>query len=360
MKKVFISDCEGPISKNDNAFELTTHYVPHGDHLFTVVSKYDDVLADILKKPGYKAGNTLKLILPFLKAYGVTDRRMRLFSAKTLVLMPNVKETLKFVRKTAQAFIVSTSYEHYIKSLCHVIKFPYENTYCTRVKIDEHQLSQMEKERLRRLAEEIAGMPVIEIPHGAKSIKDFPEMYQRTIRRLDEIFWNEIPKMEIGKILSEVNPVGGQEKAEAVKCITERLGMRLADVVYVGDSITDVEAFKTVRRGGGLTIAFNGNEYAVREAEIAVMAEKTLVTAVLAEVFSRFGKKSVIELANAWNFNILKTLKINTELKSRFLEAYGNRLPQVEVIKPENMERIIRESTVFRKNVRGEAVGKLG
>jgi energy-converting hydrogenase A subunit R len=79
MKKVFISDCEGPISKNDNAFELTAHYVPNGERLFTVISRYDDVLAEVVKKPGYKAGDTLKLILPFLKAYGVTDRKMQKF-----------------------------------------------------------------------------------------------------------------------------------------------------------------------------------------------------------------------------------------------------------------------------------------
>ncbi|MFQ6074292.1 MAG: hypothetical protein ACE5KC_03635, partial [Candidatus Bathyarchaeia archaeon] len=68
-QRVFISDCEGPISKNDNAFELATHFIPEGDSFFTLISRYDDILADIVKKPGYKAGDTLKLILPFLKAY---------------------------------------------------------------------------------------------------------------------------------------------------------------------------------------------------------------------------------------------------------------------------------------------------
>ncbi len=85
MKKVFISDCEGPISKNDNAFEITSHYIPNGDKLFTVISKYDDVLADVLKRPDYRAGSTLKFVLPFLKAHDVTDHEMQLFSARNLV-----------------------------------------------------------------------------------------------------------------------------------------------------------------------------------------------------------------------------------------------------------------------------------
>ncbi len=89
MKRIFISDCEGPISKNDNAFELAANFIPNGDKLFANISKYDDVLADILQKPGYSAGSTLKLILPFFKAYGITDKQMEDFSAKNIILIAN-------------------------------------------------------------------------------------------------------------------------------------------------------------------------------------------------------------------------------------------------------------------------------
>ncbi|MBS7636391.1 HAD hydrolase-like protein [Candidatus Bathyarchaeota archaeon] len=360
MKKVFISDCEGPISKNDNAFELTAHYVPKGEHVFTVISRYDDVLADVVKKPGYKAGDTLKLILPFLRAYGVTDRKMRSFSAKTLVLISNVKESLALVQKVANAFIVSTSYEHYIKALCQAVDFPFRNVYCTRVKIDKYSLSLRERDRLMELAAEIAKMPVIEIPKGASSIRDFPKQHQQVIKRLDEIFWKEVARMEIGKIFEEVNPVGGREKAEVVKQIAQKLGVSLSEVIYVGDSITDTEAYKTVRSDGGLTISFNGNEYAIREAEIAVMSEKALVTALLTIVFCKFGKKGVIELVNNWSFKKIKELDVEEELKNKFLEAYGDKLPRVEVVTEANMEKLAKESTAFRKTVRGEAIGRLG
>ncbi|MEM1590045.1 MAG: HAD hydrolase family protein [Candidatus Bathyarchaeia archaeon] len=360
MKKAYISDCEGPISKNDNAFELTAHYVPSGAHVFTVISRYDDVLADVLKRPGYKAGDTLKLILPFLKAYGVTDRKMRVFSAKTLVLIPKVREALGFIQEFMEAFIVSTSYEPYIRALCRVINFPFKNTYCTRVEIDKYELKEEEKTRLKELAAEIAKMPIIEIPSGAKALEDFSKEHRQTIRRLDEIFWEEIAKMEIGKIFSEVNPIGGREKAEAVKRIAEQLGVNLSDVVYVGDSITDVEAFKTVRHDGGLTISFNGNEYAVREAEIAVMAENALVAAVLAEAFCMYGREGVLKLIEAWNRDTLEKFKVNPKLRNMFLEVHGDKLPTVEIVKKENMERLIKESTIFRKSVRGEAIGRLG
>jgi energy-converting hydrogenase A subunit R len=203
-------------------------------------------------------------------------------------------------------------------------------------------------------------MPVIEIPKGAGSIQDFPKQHQQVIRRLDEIFWEEIAKMEIGKVFNKVNPVGGREKAEAVMQIAKNLGVSLSEVVYVGDSITDVEAFKKVRNSGGLTISFNGNEYAIREAEIAIMSEKALVTALLTAVFCKFGKQGVFELVNNWSFERLRELNVDTELKNKFFEAYGEKLPRVEVVTAANMERLAKESTTFRKTVRGEAIGRLG
>ncbi|MEM3004719.1 MAG: hypothetical protein QXK96_05430, partial [Candidatus Bathyarchaeia archaeon] len=68
MRRVFVSDCEGPISKNDNAFELTEKLIPEGARLFRLISRYDDVQADIVHRRGYRPGDTLKLILPFFKA----------------------------------------------------------------------------------------------------------------------------------------------------------------------------------------------------------------------------------------------------------------------------------------------------
>ena len=60
-KKFFVSDCEGPISVNDNAFELSGHFIEDGEKFFEIVSRYDDVLADVLKRTGYNAGSTLRL-----------------------------------------------------------------------------------------------------------------------------------------------------------------------------------------------------------------------------------------------------------------------------------------------------------
>jgi energy-converting hydrogenase A subunit R len=359
-QRIFVTDCEGPISKNDNAFELTSSLVPDGDSFFALISKYDDVLADFVKKPGYKAGDTLRLILPFLKAYGTTDKKIKEFSARNVLLVPGAKDTLTFVRKLMPSFIVSTSYEQYISSLCELTGFPFENTYCTRLNIDKYDITTEETKRLQELQREISAMPMIEIPKNADSVNDFSQRDQETIQRLDEIFWQIIPRMESGRMLREVNPVGGSEKARAVQDIVEKLKSSLDRVMYVGDSITDVPPLRLVRENGGLSVSFNGNDYSVRESEIAVLSGNTTVTSVLAETFSRLGKEEAFRLVEEWSPSGLKKYCVSPELREQMLKLYPDGFPQVEQVTDDNMERLKMESSVFRKTVRGEAIGKLG
>ena len=361
MKRVFVSDCEGPISKNDNAFEITTNFVPNGGRLFTIISKYDDVLADVLKKQGYTAGSTLKLILPFLKAYDVTDAQMEVFSSQNLIIIANSRDTLQHVKSVASAFIVSTSYEHYIKALCKAIDFLYENTYCTKLNLDNYAVNEQETLRLKDTAKEIVQMPMITIPSEAKNLGDFSDADQESIRRLDTIFWSEIPDMSVGKIFFEVTTVGGSQKAAAIEETTAKLNLPLEEVMYVGDSITDVEAFKLVRENGGLTVSFNGNGYAVRNAEISVLSENNLVTAVLADVFFFFVKQAALNLVENWNLESLEhNGVVSLSLLDHLFTLYPRTLPKVQILTTENMETVIKESSEFRKKVRGEAIGKLG
>jgi energy-converting hydrogenase A subunit R len=361
LKRVFISDCEGPISKNDNAFEITANFVPNGDKLFALISKYDDVLADVLKKPGYSAGSTLKLILPFLKAYDVTDAQMEEFSAQNLLLIANSKDTLQHVRAVASVFIVSTSYEHYIKALCRAIDFPYENTYCTKLRLDKYAVTEQEKMRLKEIAKEIVQMPIIAIPPATKTIEDFSATDQETIRQLDTIFWNKLASMSVGIIFSEVTTVGGSQKAAAIEDAVSKLHVPLEDLMYVGDSITDVEAFQFVRENGGLTVSFNGNDYAVRNAEISVLSENNLVTAVIADVFCRQGKQAVLNLVENWNLESLESNRVvNPSLLDRLFSLHTQTLPKVQIVTGKNMELLAKKSSEFRKKVRGESIGRLG
>jgi energy-converting hydrogenase A subunit R len=358
--KIFISDCEGPISKNDNAFELTRYFIPQGDKLFTLISRYDDVLADIVKREDYKAGDTLKLILPFLKAYGVTNQKMVDFSSQNILLMPGAKEMLEFVQGFMPAYIVSTSYEQYMRVLCGVLGFPFANVRCTRLNLDKYSMGDDEKTKVKKLAERMINLPMLEIPTSAQSLDDLSEKTRNTLDRLDDIFWKEISNMNVGKMFLGVNPIGGSEKAAAVEDITTRLKGQFENVMYVGDSITDVQAFEIVRNAGGLTVSLNGNGYAVREAEVAVLAENAVVTAVLASLFSRFGKARLLTLIRDWKPSSIQRFGLSEPLQRCFEKICDRKLPIVKLVTESNKTRLMKESSRFRKNVRGEAVGKLG
>lgn len=357
----FITDGEGPVTKNDNAYELCREYIENGDRFFSIVSKYDDVLADVFHRKNYKAGDTLRLILPFLKAYGLTDSLMLDFSSKNILLVPGARKTMRFVNDMMPSFIVSTSFEHYVSAVCDAIGFPFNHAYCTQANLDICRIEEWERNVLKSYAQEIARMPMISIPDGASAVSDFRPTDRDTIRRLDDIFWEEMTDLSSYELILQVNPVGGEEKANSILDVRRRTGIELEDTMYIGDSITDAQALQLVREGGGLTVSFNGNAYAIREAEIAVMAPDTVVTSVLAEAFDRAGKEGVMALVDGWEKESLRKSSLAHDYLLRELErVFPDGLPTVRRITPENRLELSERSSRFRKTVRGDSVGSLG
>lgn len=328
-KRVFITDCEGPITKNDNAAELAEKFIPDGSKFFSTVSLYDDYLAEVIRKPGYKAGDTLKLILPFFKAFGLTDEAMRSYSRDNILIVPGADDVLRATIRMAPAYIVSTSYSAYIDAVCDAIGFPRDHAYSTALHIDDYTLESTEETEVRALHRTIVELPDFTIPDGAERREDLGVGGLATIDELDRIFWQELPKLKLYRIVEEINPIGGSEKARAVREIADREGTDIDSVIYVGDSITDVEAFRLVRNAGGCSISFNGNGWAVRAAEFAITAHSAAPIGLVAELFLHRGKEALADLT----FN-----------------------PVVD----SNKEELSTLSTRVRKEVRSEKIGSLG
>ena len=339
-RKVFISDCEGPISINDNAFEMAGIFIEDGENFFTILSKYDDILVDEVKREGYYAGGTLKLIIPFLKAYGATNKNIVEFSRKNVLLLHGAKDTMQFINSIMPSFIVSTSYEQYIQALCDLIEFPFENTYSTKLDIDKYLITGEDKKKLMQFQKSILENPDFEL--------------------MDKIFWKDLPEMKINKIIEDVMPVGGEGKKKAVVNIINRLNIENSDIMYVGDSITDVEPLRFAKEHGGLAISFNGNEYALKEAEIAIIADNTVITSIIADLFNRFGRDEVVKFIMSYMICVEDALNkhpVNEKLKKAIKQV---NLPKITVITDENLEALVNESKSFRRLVRGELIGALG
>jgi energy-converting hydrogenase A subunit R len=339
-RRFFVSDCEGPLSVNDNAFELSGKYIDDGEKFFQIVSRYDDILADEIKRPGYNAGGTLKLILPFLKAYGATNEDITRFSEETILMVPGARDTLQFVYCTMPSFIVSTSYQQYIQALCNLTGFPFENTYSTLLDMDKYSLTPREETRLMELREDV--------------------LNDQSFENLEKIFWELIPQMSIGKIIEDVDPVGGEGKKETVKDIMERFQFQASDLMYVGDSITDVQPLRYALEKGGLSVAFNGNGYAIDETKIAIMADNTLPISILADLFNKGGREEVIEFVNQFKEEPQRALydyPVDSQLARKYPKMSNI---QMSIVDDENREKIKEESLKYRKNVRGESIGGLG
>ena len=358
MKKCQLNiDCEGPLTKNDNAFELCQAFIPNGDKLFAILSKYDDFLADVEKRPGYQAGDTLRLILPFLKAFGLTHQQMIDYSRSNLVLLPGAAEILKQLSALMPTFIISTSYEPYLEALGQLTGFPPDHVYCTRINLDTYVLPECERNYLRETAVVIAHMPMLEWENDSSGSSPLSAQAQDTIQRLGEIFWDEICSMEAGSLLAETKTIGGKAKARAVLDSLKITGNDLARVMYLGDSITDVEALSLVRDGGGLSVSFNGNAYAVKAAEVCCRANHTSAILLLAELFKKGGKELILEAAGNWNMKSLNNYGVPGDLIKRIKETG---LPELEIISDESTDRLIKQSEAHRKTVRGIAIGSLG
>src|SRR3989339_444364 len=163
------TDCEGPLALNDNAFELCREFIqPHGDRFFQQVNRYSDFLVEAASRPGYKSGDSLKLILPFLKAHGLTNARIEAYSRQNVALVPGAEGAFKFLHsRDFPLFEISTSYRPFAEAVGLKLGFQKERIFSTEIDLDRYSLSAAEAEELKRLQGEIVAAPAIELAPGA-------------------------------------------------------------------------------------------------------------------------------------------------------------------------------------------------
>ena len=345
--RIYVTDCEGPLTRNDNAQEIAERFIPGGAELFARISRYDDFLADVLRKPGYNAGDTLRLLPPFFKAFHVTDEDVELFSAERVLLVPRALETLAAVSALMPVYIISTSYTPYLRALCDLAGFPMGQVRCTELSLDAWEMPEEEAERLRTAASAALARPVIEIPDGARSADDLAPQDRATVAELDDLFWGWMDGRVSGAMLAVVRPVGGGQKLAALEEIVAAEGVEGGGVMYVGDSITDAPPLEAVKAWGGVGLSFNGNGYALAAAEFAAASPDAKVQAQLARAFAAGGRDAVEAAVRTW-----PRPKQDARPRGKARAAVG--------LVAEERERLAAASAAARRSVRGERVARLG
>lgn len=347
FEKSFITDCEGPLTLNDNAFEISEHFIESGGELFKTLSLYDDYLADEVKRKNYKAGNTLKLILPFFIAENLTNGDMVDFSKNNIYAVRDSKFLLSYLKKAMNTYIVSTSYGQYIEAVSNYMDVPFENTFYTKVNLDNLTLTSKEIEKISRFK----GM-----------ILENPTDYEL----FDDIFFSQLAEMGIYEDIRDIEVVGGEGKKLAIDEIIERDGIDINEMLYIGDSITDVEPLAFARKNNGISISFNGNEYPLKVAEIAIVSPSAVATALIANVYANNDRNKVLEFINDYNDSddlneLFAEYDVDSEIEDMFFSAFDqSNLPLIQIIGEDNFEDILKVSKEMRNNIRGQDIGGLG
>ena len=347
FEKSFITDCEGPLTLNDNAFEVSAHFIENGDELFKILSLYDDYLVDVVKKDNYKAGNTLKLILPFFVCENIKNSDLIDFSQNNIYAVKDSKFLLKYLKESMNTYIVSTSYGQYIEALSNYMNFPFENTFYTKVDVDALSLNDEEIKIISDFKEKILENP-----------NDY-ELF-------DRIFFDEIPQMGIYEEIKKIDVVGGEGKRLAIDEIIMRDAIDVNEILYIGDSITDVEPLDFARKNNGISISFNGNEYPMKVAEIAIVSPSAVATCVIADIYCCTDKSNVLKFIEDYNnsgslLDLFDEYNVDLEIKNKFFDVFKNEnYPLIKIIDENNYDDILKVSKDMRNSIRGQDIGGLG
>jgi len=279
--KFICFDLEGPLSPQDNAYELMKLF-PNGDKIFEVISRYDDLLT-LEEREGYEPGDTLALIVPFLILHNISEDNITTLAVKAGLTSGADKLISWLQSKGWKVFCISTSYEQYAMHITQKLGIYTHNVACTTFPLDKFRqtLCKEDCERLQETEQDILTM---------RPVTDD----ERIKQSLDYFFWEKLPTTNLGMALEQVKPVGGRRKVAALNRFADKYGEALSNWVVIGDSITDFRMLQAVEEEGGLAIAFNANEYALPYSTMSLASTSLFDLSEVLEAWQK-GQRSRVE-----------------------------------------------------------------
>ncbi|HUY00961.1 MAG TPA: HAD hydrolase family protein [Candidatus Deferrimicrobium sp.] len=354
--KVCAFDMEGPLSFTDFAAEICKLLGPRLkyeklDEFFQMISNYDDYLIDNpqiireLKIPSYEPGDTLKLLAPIYVSF-FTDAELIEISKKNIGLIPGSKDTINYLKKEWDISIISTSYTQHAYNVARELGIPLDHVYCTTLDIDS----------TRNIIEDIQD-------HLHVLIETIFEVYlkkgsdlEAVIEDLHQFFWKK--DSDYVKAMNTIFVRGGHRKEAAVVEISEKLSVPISEMIATGDSITDKDMLRRLNEEGGIAISFNGNQYSIPHANVAVTSPNLMgVIAIFSNrnnVWDFLEKWEKIYSTFAENPNKIPGDLIDKKLRSYFIQH--NFVPRLDNLKKATVkekEKIIGYQKKMRKKVRG-------
>lgn len=272
----------GSLSTQDNAREIMK-LIDHGNEIFNILIRYDDLLT-LEHRPGYEPGCVLSLMAPFLVFYGITENDIKKVSSKAK-LTPGAKEFVRSLKEWHIA-LISTSYYPHVLNLAKQLKIPAENISATKIPLDLYtkNITSEDKKFLEKTVDDI-----LNLFYKLKN-EDKLKAY------LDNFFLEELPNRGIGSFFGEIRTIGGARETSAFMDALSKAGTTIENSVVLGNNITDYKLLDFIRSKGGISVVFNGDEYAVPYASFGVASESILDLKPITDAFLSGGKKAALEL----------------------------------------------------------------
>jgi energy-converting hydrogenase A subunit R len=367
LKNVCCWDLEGPISVIDFAAdigrmlskkqELNLQEYDMGEFFF-MISNYDDYIIDIpgvkekLNIPEYQPGDTLRIMAPLYVAC-FSDNELTNLAKQNLGLLPGCKELMSILHEEWDVFIISTSYTQFAHNVTAALGIPQDHVYCTDLHVKDL------KQGLANIGDTVNTL-VREI---FQKYLDNDKNLDSVINDLNEFFWKG-PETDYIKVMNQVKVRGGKRKEMAVEDISKRTSTPISRMIALGDSITDINMLQRLKDEGGIAVSFNGNDFTISRATVAVTTPNNLGVLPIFEAkdeIQQFLEKWESEYESFKGFpNMIPDGLISEEFKK--LCVQNDFVPEIDDLTNKTKSQlrlIIEKQKKMRKMVRGWA-GNLG
>ncbi|MHA1410071.1 MAG: HAD hydrolase family protein, partial [Candidatus Odinarchaeia archaeon] len=297
----------------------------------------------------YEPGDTLRLLAPFY-IYYFTEEELINISKKEPGLVPGSKDIFTRLRGNWDIYIISTSYTQHAHNIASLVGVEKDHVYCTEFPITElkNELTSLDY-AIEKLIDEIFA-------------KYQENNLNSVVEDLNDFFFKK--DSDYKKVMTKIKVRGGRRKEQAMEQIAEKLNIPISEIVAVGDSITDMNMLDRVKKEGGIAISFNGNQYSIPHANIAVTSPNQMGSMPIFENHS-----NIWEFIEEWNKSYMKFKNepsqipselISAETKTYFIEQnFVPRIDDLRSITTDEQKQIVAFQKEMRKKVRGW-VGALG
>ena len=346
-----ISTCRGFLTKNNDLRDLCSRFITNGSHFYDVIQRYDMLTSYVLNREDSTSGSCYKWCIPFLKAFGATDHLIHKYGCSDLRMMNNADRTMKYISNLLPTFITTSTFEHGMMEIMERLGTPLIEQSCSTLCIDQCMMGRAESRKLRILAEEIGKLKVPTRFYELNVPTELMDEDIQIIKKMDDAVSNGIPEAGAMGLMESADVMTSHKKAYKMLDIRRQCAIDLDCTMYIGSSSTDFQPMDLVRDAGGLSIAFNPEEFAVRACNVAILSDDTTVVSMMAAMFADKGPQTTFEMAENWSREYLRKCDFpDINLLETFLNEHIGKLPEVHAVDDTNVDEISKRCDKHRND----------